>query len=86
MRFKKALMIPVYVYTEEQMDKLNIGLDVDGDDEWDEIRPRPFWVIDYACDFRGDQNKVSFFVNGESFVTTGTLEEFTKIIDNHINQ
>lgn len=79
-------MIPVFVYTDEEMESQKLGLDDDDDAGFEKIETRAFWVIDYANVFREDSTKTSFYVNGDSFVTPQFFKEFVKIIDNHNKQ
>ncbi len=84
MRFKKAILIPIYVYTNEEIELESIGLGDEDKAGWQKIELRAFWCIDSASKARGDSNKTLFYVNGETYYTLKTIKEFIDLINEHI--
>lgn len=84
--FKTALMIPVFVYTDEEIELSKLDLTND-DNGFQETETRAFWNIE--CAFPDDRdNKIvtGFFSGSNSFYSPIKFEEFIKLVNNHINK
>lgn len=83
MRFNEPLMIPVYVYTDEELESRKIGLEDDcyGTSETEE---RAFWSIDSAWKEKGNIKNTCFSTCGDSFVSPIEFKEFLLLIKTHI--
>lgn len=83
--FKNALVIPIFVFTDEEMDAIKLGM---GDENGglQEVEYRAFWYIDSAHKFRENKNYTVFYLNDESFVTPQPINRFIKQIDNQENR
>jgi len=83
MRFKKSLMLDVYVYTEEE-EKLK---ELDIETEFTEDSPtekRYFFCIDSVHQYREMENVSYLYSNGDSFYVKGKADDLVRIIEDHI--
>lgn len=83
MRFKKAILIQIFIYTDEELKMQDIGIS-DDNDGLKELETRAFWCIDSANRFKEDHKMTAFFVNGDSYVTPMDIQDFIKKIDKHL--
>lgn len=83
MRFKKAILLPVYIYTENEIALAKIGMDEEGSGYAD-TQIRAFWCIDSAHPCQDDKNKTCFYSGGELYTTPGSLGGFVELVNNHL--
>lgn len=83
--FKEALMIPVFIFTEEEvtMDKIGIPNEDSG---FNQTEIRAYWRIDSVHPYDDDTNKTCFYSGGTSFVTPQTFEGLVNLINSHIKK
>lgn len=80
MRFKHSIMIPVFIYTDEEMEIQKLGLEK-GDEGLNETEDRAFWSIDSAYPEKKHPENTVFHCSGECFVTPIQFKKFVKTIN-----
>ena len=85
MRFKKALEIPVFVYTKQELEVQKLGLD-DEEIGYTETQNRSFWCIDSAYKDYDNPERTIFSVGGNTFICPTEYKLFVEIINKHLLQ
>lgn len=82
MRTSSPVMIPVFVFTEEELalEKLELSTETAG---FTETAVRAFYSIDSVYVFDDEKVYTAFYSGGTSFVTPMSMEEVIELIDNH---
>ena len=83
MRFKKAIWIPIYVLTDEEL-QLQELIDLPEDAGLSMTEDRAFWCIDSAGKSRTEKIFTYFYSSGECYYTPINLKSFVELIDEHI--
>lgn len=84
MNFKKALIIPVFVYTDQELELVKLSLNEDDVEMgFDETEDRAFWSIESAHPYRDNKKYTGFYSSGESYYTPIPLDEFVVLVNNH---
>lgn len=84
--FKTAIMIPVFVYTEQEIELSKLDL-TDENNGFEETEFRAFWIIESAFpDERDGKQMTGFFSGSNSFYSPIEFQRFIKLINNHINK
>ena len=85
MRTNKAIIIPVFEYTEDEYAEMNLGLKDPKDNSvgFEKVQNRAFWSIDSAHTYDDDLPYGSFYSGGTSFISPLTKEELIQLINNH---
>ena len=80
MRFKKAIWIPVYEYTEDELALKDL---IDLPESEGVVTKRPFWSIDSAYKGADREGTTVFYSGGEVFISSLPLKSFVELVDNH---
>lgn len=83
MRFKKAIIIPVLVYSDDELVKLKLDIDVDINAEGSETEEQAFWEISSA--YKGENNTTFFESGGKNYITPIAFELFVEKINSISN-
>lgn len=66
MRFKKELILEVYVYTDEELEKIKLGvIEEDAEGIGDETEHKIFYAVDCICRHEGSNNTSVWTLAGE---------------------
>mgnify|MGYP007117190961 CR=1 FL=1 len=84
--FKEALMIPVFVYTDEEIEVSKLGTQDEEELGFEKTEFRAFWKIESAHQYKDDFNRTGFHVGCESFVTPIKFKEFIQIINEQLKK
>ena len=83
MNFRKAIWLPVFIFTDEEYEIYKLGLNDSDKLGFNKTEIRPFWTVDWAAE--EDDNITAFYCAGESFFIPLSLIAFTRLIDDHLN-
>lgn len=83
MRFRKAITIPVFIFTDEEFEAQKLGIGND-DQGFEETEDRLFWLIDSAHPDKNDDQRTVFYAGGESYIAPCSIGVFGELINNHI--
>lgn len=83
MNFKKAILLPIFEYTEEEMTSRNLGIENE-EHGMDQISIRAFWTIDAAWKEQHRSENTCFISGGEIFITRKVLKDFVDLINKHL--
>lgn len=76
---KKGIEIEVFVYSEDELDLINMN--IEPNELSDEKEKRTFWKIDSAYANRENNEETVFWVGSESYITPMMYNEFVELVD-----
>ena len=80
MRTTTPIMIPIFVYTDEEFKAIELGLEDPAELGTTESEVRAFYCIDSVYDFDGHSG---VFSGGKSFVSPMKPDKLIELINNH---
>lgn len=82
MRTNTPIIIPIFIYTEEEVKLKKLDLEAE-DSGFKETVKRAFYSIDSVYIFDDEKDYGAFYSGGTSFVSPMSMLELIDLIDNH---